>query len=335
MARFDIVSYRLVAFPERPMKRVLLTTYPSAFLHQGGGEREIHLLADALNSEGLFAEIYGPFSRPIHEYSDIIHFSMMGGSSYLLDDVLNAGGHRLILWPNLWFVDPPSAGHLQQLRSYLAMFQAIVFRSQAEEDHFRIFFDLAGKDVIRVGHLVSPKFLRRGISNVFSESHGLHRYAIWPGIIEPQKNQLTAIRACAGLDLELVISGRVRDKAYLARCQREAGPNVRFIPPLPFGSELHLSALCGSSLFVELPLDFPGVSAMEAAAAGCRLLLSRSAWTDEVMGAFCTQVNPKDVDAVRIAIQAAWGESQSVAFNYSVLSMGQAIDALCLYLKSA
>lgn len=315
------------------MKRILLTTYPGAFLYHGGGEREIHLLADALNSEGLFADIYGPSSRPINEYQEVIHFSMMGSSCLLLDEVMRAGVKRLILWPNLWFINMPSAGHLQQLKSYLDMFQAVVFRSQAEEDHFRCFFDLTGKDVIRVDHIVSPKFLRRDVSDVFRESYGLQRYVIWPGIIEPQKNQLTAIRACAGLDFDLVISGMVRDKAYLELCRKESGSNVHFIPPMSFGSEVHLSALRGSSLYLELPLDFPGTSAVEAATAGCQLLLSRSAWTDEVLGAFCTQVTATDVDAVRAALQAALAEAPGVTPSYTMQSMTQALSPLSQYLK--
>lgn len=315
------------------MKRVLLTTYPGAFLHHGGGEREIHLLGEALNSAGILADIYGPASQPIRAYQAIIHFSMIGGSELLLDEAARTGGHRLILWPNLWFVKEPTAFHLGQLSDFLSRFEAVVFKSHAEEMHFRNYLDLEGKDVIRIAPLISPRFQRQNVSTVFKESYGLGRYALWTGIIEPQKNQLLAVQAFSGLDIDLVISGEVRDAAYAEECRRQAGANIRFIPAMPFGSELHLSALSHCNLFVELPLDFPGSSAVEAATAGCRMLLSRSDWTNEVVGSFCTQIDPRDVEAIRVAVCDMLQQPDTSRSAYPVVGMVKALEGLMGYLE--
>lgn len=316
------------------MIRVLLTTFPGAFLHHGGGERELLLLREALLSSGVMADIYGPDSKSVSVYDAAIHFSMAGGSEHIVR-AIHDEGLKLILWPNLWFVDPPDAEHLRRLTDFLGMFHAVVFRTQAEESHFRNYFDLTGKAVIRSAWLVSPKFMRQDVSNVFRESYGLGDYAIWPGIIEPQKNQLTAIRAFKGVDAELVISGRVRDERYVRQCREEAGPNVRFIPSMAFGSELHLSALRFSRLFIELPFDFPGASAVEARAAGCSMLLSRSDWTEEVLGGYCEQVDPADVGAVRDAVNRLMiSGGNSDAEGAAVFDMNVAIEDLCRYVKS-
>lgn len=315
------------------MKRILLTTSPNAFLHRGGGEQEVLLLNEFLNASGVMSDIYGPTSRSLSAYDSVIHFSMQDGSELLVDALAGAGQH-LVLWPNLWFVNEPGSWYLERLSRLLARFDAVVFKSHSEEAHFKQYLSLEGKDVIRVAPLISPKFRRRvGISRVFQESYGLDRYAIWPGIIEPQKNQLAAVQAFRGLDVTLVISGAVRDEAYAAECQRAAGNNVMFIPVMPFGSELHLSALTYSSLFIELSRDFPGTSALEAATMGCKLVLSKSGWTAEFLADASMQVIADDVVEIRRAVSDVLENSAPSMTAFTPLSVADSIAPLLRYLE--
>jgi len=317
------------------MKRVLLTTFPEAFLNQGGGEREIHLLNEALNTSGIISEIYGPTSKPLSNYDAVIHLSMNGGSEHIISAISDIN-IPVILWPNLWFVDSPSEDNLIRLKYFLKSFNAVVFRSFAEEKHFRHYLGLDGKDVIRVHPLVSPKFLRKNISDVFRESYGLKSYAIWTGIIEPQKNQLAAVRAFNNLDLDLIISGGIRDKKYADECKRQAGPNIKFISAIPFGSEQHLSALRYSEMVVELPFDFPGTSAIEAAAIGSKLLLSKSEWTEEMLGSCSLQVDPKNEDEIKSAALQLLKEPANNLPKPQIdfLNMIDAVSPLVHYLQS-
>ena len=315
------------------MKRILLTTVPTAFLTYGGGEREIHLLNEALNSVGLISDIYGPTSRPLDNYDCVIHFSMLEGAEQIIE-IFASKGMRLILWPNLWFVHEPDIAHLERLSRFLSRFDAVVFRTKTEQDHFGRYFDLSGKCVLRVSSLLSSKFLRKDVSCVFRESYGLGPYAIWPGIIEPQKNQLAAVKAFRGLDIELVFSGWVRDQRYMEECRRAAASNVHFIPAMPFCSELHLSALAHSSLFVELSLDFPGTSALEADIMGMPLLLSRSTWTEEVLKGRCVQVDPMDIEAIHVAALRMLQGPKVAKIQQPYYDMATAIDPLVRYIQS-
>ena len=317
------------------MKRVLLTTYPEAFLYQGGGEREILLLNEALNSSGIISEIYGPTSRPLSNYDAVIHLSMNGGSEHIIGAISNVD-IPVILWPNLWFVEPPSEDNSVHLAAFLKSFDAVVFRSQAEERHFSHYLNIENKDVIHISPLISPKFLRKNITDVFRESYGLKSYAIWTGIIEPQKNQLAAVRSSNDLDLDLVISGGIRLKKIADECKRLAGPNIKFISTIPFGSEQHLSALSHSQMVVELPFDFPGTSAIEAAAMGSRLLLSRSEWTEEMLGPYCTQVDPRNENEIRQAVLQLLKEPHNPLSSSANIfpDMVDAIAPLVNYLQS-
>lgn len=317
------------------MKRILLTTFPDAFLNQGGGEREIHLLNEALNASGIIAEIYGPSSKPLINYDAVIHLSMNGGSEFIVNAVANTN-IPLILWPNLWFVETPSSENLSRLNEIMHCFSAIVFRSRTEELHLKKYLNVNNQDVIRISPLISSKFFRKNITNVFRESYGLKKYAIWTGIIEPQKNQLAAVRAFKKLELDLIISGGIRDKDYADECKRAAGPNVKFISAMPFGSEQHLSALAHSEMFIELPLDFAGTSALEAASVGSKLLLSRSDWTSEMFGSSCYQANPLDEEEIRNAVIEILKdkESKTTLLNKKQLSMADAIIPLVDYLQT-
>lgn len=314
------------------MRRVLISTFPSAFLHHGGGEREILLLNEALNGAGIISDIYGPASKAIDAYEALVHFSMVRGSEHIVSEA-SGRGLKLILWPNLWFVKEPDVDELHYCNQFLSHFDAIVFRSYSEERHFRRYIDISGKQIIHVSPLISPRFTSTYSSDIFRESYGIEKYAIWPGIIEPQKNQLTAIRAFKDLPLNLVISGSVRDPRYLQICMNEAGENILFIPPMPFGSELHLSALRQSNLFVELPLDFPGSSALEASLLGCDLMLSQREWTGELLGDGCLQVDPLNVEAVRETVRNHLEQPYKVArerFEYRTPS--QSIRSLLSFL---
>lgn len=312
------------------MKRILITTYQEAFLHNGGGEREIHILKESLSTRGVLADIYGPTSQPLSAYDAVIHFSMNTDSERIVERARQYG-KRLILWPNLWFISEPTKQHIDGLRRFLKYFDVVVFKSETEQAHFARYFDLSNQKILQAAPLISPKFGRAEFSNVFRETHDIDRYAIWPGIIEPQKNQLIAVRAFKNLDIELIISGPVRDQAYLDQCRMEAGDNVRFMPAMPFASELHLSALANCELFVELSLDFPGTSALEAAAIGCPLLLSRSPWTEELLGDYCFQVDPRDEVAIRVAVERH-NEWCKPSFKYVPLRIEQAIRHLKQYL---
>lgn len=290
------------------MKRILLTTYPGAYLYHGGGEREIFLLRDALNKAGLIADLYGPGSRPVSEYDTVIHFSMADGTEQMLDQL--AGNDRqMILWPNLWFVDEPDKDTLEHLQKLVNRFGVIVFKSNAERVHFQKYFAIKDKKIILVLPGVSNEFATARRTTLFTDVYGVKDYIFWPGIIEPQKNQLKAIQALSSLDIPLVISGSVRDQAYFRLCCESAGANTLFVPEMPFGSGIYISALTGCKVFLELPLDFPGVSAIEAIEVGCELILTDCEWSREFFNNKAILVNPNSEEDIRKAVIAKLGST--------------------------
>jgi len=314
------------------MKRILLTTYPTAFLHHGGGEQELHLLKNALNEDKASCDIYGSQSRSINTYDWIIHFALTEESSYLID-ALEYEKRQLILWPNLWFATAPSLFSLKNLQELLSKFSAVVFKSRTEESHFRQYFDLKGLDVIRIRPLVDMRFHPNCVSGLFKESYGWDKYALGCGIIEPVKNQLRVFEAFRVAKLPIIWSGEIRDRRYHEQCLRAAGRNAYFIPAMPFASEIHLSALAGCSLYVEVPLDFAGTSALEAAAMGCEVILNECAWSAELLGDKCTTVDPFKSELIADAVLKRWGTRSDNVDKAPYYKAGINIAELISYLR--
>ena len=93
--------------------KLLISTYSTAFLSIGGGESELVQVADILNKYGFEADIYGITSRPIEYYDAVLHFSVHADGMALYHAYINEG-KKIILWPNIWWIDAPSEGEVER-----------------------------------------------------------------------------------------------------------------------------------------------------------------------------------------------------------------------------
>jgi hypothetical protein len=87
-------------------------------------------------------------------------------------------------------------------------------------------------------------------------------------------------------------------------CRREAPANSLFIDGLPYRSEIMRAALQEASYYIEISKEPAGLSAIAAGLAGCRLVLSDSAWTREHFDGFAQFVDPDSETSVRSGVAA-------------------------------
>ncbi|MCT9070984.1 glycosyltransferase [Cupriavidus gilardii] len=280
--------------------RVLITTYHQAFLVRGGGEYEIFSVADSLKQRGLIVDIYGPYSRDMDNYDVVLHFSVHGGGIELLQE-LKATGKPVALWPNLWVRDIGNAP-VDLVNRHVDLADAVIFKSDAELAHFRERFRLPAEKERRVTVGADAAYIKRAPQGLFRSLYGLDRYAIWFGVIEPNKNQLAAIRVLREKGIPLVLVGRSREEAYFRQCREAGGDNVLFIKGLPQKSEIVRSALQEALFYIEVSHEPPGLSAIEAGLSGCRLLLSDSAWSREHFGDHAVYADPASDEAIAAAV---------------------------------
>lgn len=280
--------------------RVLLTTYHQAFLVTGGGEHEMYSIAGALKQCGLIADIYGPYSRSIDNYDAIIHFSVHGGGLEFLE-YIKGFNKPVFLWPNVWLTEKDSSS-FSMIKRFVELSEQLLFKSNSELGNFLHFFPESEPKCNLIAAGADPAFFQSTNENLFRSLQGVEEYAIWVGIIEPNKNQLSAIKAIKGKGIKLVLVGNCRDQDYLDECIRVGGDDLIVIPSLPHKSELFRSALKGAIFYIEVGFEPPGLSAIEAGLCGCNLIVSDSSWSREHFLKGALYVDPNDVSSIEKAI---------------------------------
>jgi len=126
--------------------------------------------------------------------------------------------------------------------------------------------------------------------------------------LEPRKNQLSLIRALEETGLKLVIIGnQFVFPEYTKLCFSEAKRNVLFINELSHDSPLLASAYGAARVFA-LPSseETPGISALEAAAAGSSVVVTERGGAQEYLQEFARYVDPTSIKDIRNKVLSAW-----------------------------
>lgn len=284
--------------------RVLITTYPTAFLHRGGGEIELVDLVGNLRQLGVKADIYGSTSAPMVKYDTILHYSVVSTGMEFVREAKRAG-KKIVLMPSLWWTAEPSAETRGNINDFLHLADVVVFKSKSEHENIAPFISLAPEKVAYCRWGVDASFEEPADPDLFKSTYKLGDYILWTGIIEERKNQLTAIHALKDSVIPLVCIGDYRDRAYYESCVRAAPANFKFLPHMQAKSEMLRSAIQNCKAYLEVPLEPPGFSAIEAALAKVPLVLSAGPWTEEHFGDAVWQVDPKSPGAIQAAVKAA------------------------------
>lgn len=126
------------------------------------------------------------------------------------------------------------------------------------------------------------------------------------GQFTPRKNQHKVIEALEGTDVNVAFAGTAGQfsRRYETACHRGAGPNVRFLGPVPHE---RMPGLYRSARVHVLPSWFetPGLSSLEAAAYGCPIVVGDSPPVREYFGDLATYCDPGSTASIRDAVLSA------------------------------
>lgn len=130
--------------------------------------------------------------------------------------------------------------------------------------------------------------------------------------IEGRKNQLQLIRALSGAPYTVQIIGKhsPNHRAYYEACRSAAGPNIRFLdhvdhenlPSIYAASRVHALA----SWF-----ETTGLCSLEAAAMGCRLVVTAKGDQREYFEGMAEFCDPEDLASIRSAVDRAWASPKA------------------------
>jgi hypothetical protein len=144
----------------------------------------------------------------------------------------------------------------------------------------------------------------------FIEKYGVRDFVLCAARVEKRKNQLMLVAALRGTGIPLVIVGQPNPEDYRELCRRYADENVVFLEALP---QEELAGAYAAAKVHALPgwFETPGLSTLEAAAAGCNIVTTDRGTAREYLGELAWYCDPRDVGSIRDAVLAAYQAPRS------------------------
>ena len=177
-------------------------------------------------------------------------------------------------------------------------------KSRGEENLLTEEFGAAREKMRVVYNGVNPAFAR-GDAERFFQTYNVRDFIFSAARIEERKNTIGILRAWRDETIPLVLAGNAPDANYLELCKREASANVSFIGALTPAhiADAHAAARVHvlASWWEEV-----GLSALEAAVAGCNLVLTQNGPAREYFGDDVVLCDPADPRSIHDAIRAAY-----------------------------
>ncbi|WP_432472036.1 glycosyltransferase [Amphritea sp. HPY] len=288
--------------------KVMFATYPMAFHTPGGGEIQLLAYQKHLPAQGIEVIPFDQWSPRFLEYNLVHFFSCVGGSSHFCGFVKQLD-LPLIVSSSLWITEETKDLYpIGEIRTQLDLADCVVANSDMECDMLSQVLDLPRDKFSTVYNGVDDIFFDKPSPDLFRREFGIGQpFILNVGNIEPRKNQLRLAQAMKSFpDYKLVLIGHVRDQAYFENLMETAEEQLIHIGSLPHESELLRSAYQSCEAFV-LPstLETPGLAALEAAAQGAALVVTKEGSTQEYFADDAIYVNPESIDSISQGVSAA------------------------------
>lgn len=159
--------------------------------------------------------------------------------------------------------------------------------------------------------------------DLFIKTYGIKDFILNVGHIGPErKNVYRLIEAVEGIDMPVVIIGRIEDTPAARKCLDRAkkNHNLLVLDNISHDSELLASAYAACRVFV-LPSQFetPGIAALEAALAGARIVITKYGGTKMYFGEDADYVEYQSSLSIRQGIIRALEKPKSKQLSERIL----------------
>lgn len=186
--------------------------------------------------------------------------------------------------------------------------------TRAEADMIKSFFPFITEEKIRIIPNGVEERFKEATPNLFRQHYNInYDFVLNVARLEPRKNQLSLIKSLKGTGLRLIIIGNQAVwPEYAKLCFKVGGNDVLFINELLHSDPLLASAYAAAKVFA-LPSteETPGIAALEAALAGCSIVMTERGGTQEYFQNFARYVNPNDIEDIRKEVLSAWEDNSN------------------------
>jgi glycosyltransferase involved in cell wall biosynthesis len=280
---------------------VLFVTYPALGLNMGGLQIQIEKTRAALIDLNIEVTLYDPWKCDISTF-DVVHFYSLHGSlepiakaaydkgiPIVTSSVFNAYFRNPdLLRAQVWLSKriPGLFSNLSQSVRICDMSSIIIALSLDEKSLLKNIFGIPHKDIRNI-----PNGIERGFLNadptLFKEKYGVSDFVLCVGKIERRKNQLALIESCRDIGIPLVLIGppNTIENDYYEECLKAASSTTHILGRFENGDPLLASAYAAAKIFA-LPShsEVLPISVFEAAAAGCKLLVTKNSAVHSELG---------------------------------------------------
>jgi len=150
--------------------------------------------------------------------------------------------------------------------------------------------------------------------DAFVERYGVEDFVLCVGSLDGRKNQLMLVEAMRGTGLPLVLIGPSYEPDYLDLCRSRMDGEAMWIDRLP--RELVASGYKAAAVHA-LPSFAEGsaLASMEAAAAGCPVVVGNRTSEFEYYGDLATYCDPADRTSIRQAVETARARGRAAGYR--------------------
>jgi glycosyltransferase involved in cell wall biosynthesis len=318
--------------------KVLFITSQGAFQLYGGAETALIMLKHYLEKKGIICRIYSYEDNfHDYDIVYLHNMSQFPIEAFRLVQLAKSAGASVISSPIYWSsfesaleygVGIKKFAHLiaylisvfvsktgidfglqsspRLMKLALEQSDLVIVNSNAESELISRHFMIPKRKIRVVYNGVDPN-IELADPKIFMNKYDLSDFILYVGRIEPRKNVLRLIKAFnkSALDTHLVIIGQPMQefyKYYWDLCLKEAAKNpkkIHFLGSFKYSSELLKSAYVSARVFA-LPsfYETPGLSAIEAAVAGAKLVITNRGCTREYFSDFAIYVDPLSVESI-------------------------------------
>lgn len=211
----------------------------------------------------------------------------------------------------------PLPNYFSSVRRLISFSSHLILLSELEKSYLHE-IGVVHPSISVIKNPVDAALFNNGDPKLFRDAIGIDDYVLCVGRIESRKNQALLALALRDTGLPLVLVGHEADAEYAELIRKWGGDKVIFAGRIESNSPMLASAFAGARVFT-LPSWSEGAPlvALEAAAAGCNMVLSNRSSEAEYFGDLASYVDPSDINDIRTKILDAWNNVDSNKFYRS------------------